>query len=207
MQALELQEDVAGPGGDRRRYQRIRLNLLGRCMFTDQRECPCQVLEISPGDASFTSSVAGEIGERVIAYIDDIGRLEGVIVDKSEHGFLMSISASERKRDKLADILTWLANRHVLSLEEDRRHLRRSPRRSDASVLFPDGVTHNCRVIDMSLSGAALATSLRPPLGSSVRLGRIGARVVRHFEDGIGIEFMRLMSDTAIEQTIEKEYF
>jgi hypothetical protein len=59
----------------------------------------------------------------------------------------------------------------------------------------------------MSLSGAALATPMRPPLGSPIRLGRIGARVVRHFEDGIGIEFMRLMSDTAIEQTIEKEYF
>jgi hypothetical protein len=62
-------------------------------------------------------------------------------------------------------------------------------------------------VIDMSLSGAAIATRLRPALGSPVRLGRLGARVVRHFEDGIGIEFMRIMSEAAIEQTIEKEYF
>jgi hypothetical protein len=165
------------------------------------------VLEISPGDASFSSSATGQIGERVIAYIDDIGRIEGFIVDNTERGFLMSISASDRKRDKLADTLTWLANRHVLNLAEDRRHLRRTPKRSEASVLFPDGETHNCRVIDMSLSGAALATRLRPPLGSPIRLGRIGARVVRHFEDGIGIEFMRLMSETAIEETIEKEYF
>lgn len=207
MQALEVQEAVAVPGGDRRRYQRIRLNLLGRCMFMDQRECPCQVLEISPGDASFSSSATGQVGERIIAYIDDIGRIEGFIVDNTERGFLMSISASDRKRDKLADTLTWLANRHVLNLAEDRRHLRRTPKRSDASVLFPDGETHNCRVIDMSLSGAALATKLRPPLGSPIRLGRIGARVVRHFEDGIGIEFMRLMSETAIEETIETEYF
>jgi hypothetical protein len=59
----------------------------------------------------------------------------------------------------------------------------------------------------MSLSGAALATSLRPPLGSPIKLGRLGARIVRHFEDGIGIEFMRLMSDDAIEQTIEKDFF
>ena len=59
----------------------------------------------------------------------------------------------------------------------------------------------------MSLSGAALATKLRPPLGSPIRLGRLGARVVRHFDDGIGIEFMRLMSDAAIEKTIESEYF
>ena len=207
MQALEAQQAVSYPEVDRRRFQRIRLNLLGRCMFSDHRECPCQVQEISPGDALFVSTVCGEVGERIVAYIDDIGRIEGVLVSKTEQGFLMSISASERKRDKLADVLTWLANRHVLSLAEDRRHLRRTPKRTDSTMIFPDGSTHNCRVIDMSLSGAAIATGLRPPIGSPVRLGRLGARVVRHFEDGIGIEFMRLMSDTAIEQTIEKEYF
>jgi hypothetical protein len=59
----------------------------------------------------------------------------------------------------------------------------------------------------MSLSGAALSTTLRPPLGSPLRLGRLGARVIRHFDDGVGIEFLRLMSDAAIEKTIEKEFF
>ena len=176
-------------------------------MFPDRRECPCQLVEISPGEAVFVSPFCGEVGERVIAYIDNIGRLEGVIVERLEHGFAMSISASQRKRDKLADVLTWLANRHVLNLAEDRRHLRRTPKRTDANIVFADGTTHVVRVIDMSLSGAASSTSLRPPLGSPVRLGRLGARVVRHFEDGIGIEFMRIMSDAAIEQTIEKEYF
>lgn len=207
MPALQAQEAYSYTDLDRRRFQRVQLSLLGRCMFPDRRECPCQLLEISPGDASFVSPFCGEIGEKVIAYIDSIGRLEGVIVDKIEHGFVMSISASPRKRDKLADSLTWLANRHVLNLAEDRRHLRRTPRKSDTFIVLADGTQHNVRIIDMSLSGAALSTSLRPPLGSPVKLGRLGARIVRHFEDGIGIEFMRLMSDDAIELTIEKEYF
>jgi hypothetical protein len=73
--------------------------------------------------------------------------------------------------------------------------------------VLSNGATHAVRVIDMSLSGAAIATALRPAVGSTVRLGRLGARVVRHFDDGIGIEFMRIMSDAAIEQTIEREYF
>ena len=176
-------------------------------MFNDQRECPCQLLAISPGDASFVSPFCGEVGERVVAYVDDIGRVEGVILEQIEHGFIMSISASQRKRDKLADSLTWLANRHVLNLEEDRRHLRRTPKRSESIVVLPDGTTQPVRVIDMSLSGCALSTDIRPPLGSPIKLGRLGARVVRHFDDGIGIEFMRLMSDAAIEKTIEKEYF
>jgi hypothetical protein len=207
MPALQTQHALGLPEGDRRRYQRVKISLLGRCMFTDRRECPCQLVEISPGDAVFVSPFCGEPGEKVIAYMDSIGRLEGTIVERIEHGFLMSISASQRKRDKLADTLTWLANRHVLNLAEDRRHLRRTPKRTDTSVVFADGTTQTCRVIDMSLSGAALATAVRPPLGSAVKLGRLGARVVRHFDDGIGIEFMRLMSDDAIEQTIEREYF
>jgi PilZ domain len=209
MPALEALQTPppAAEAASRRRFQRVQLSLLGRCMFSDQRECPCQLLSISPGDASFVSPFSGEPGDRVVAYVDDIGRIEGVITEQIEHGFVMSISASQRKRDKLADTLTWLANRHVLNLDEDRRHLRRTPKRSDASVVLADGSTHSVRVIDMSLSGAALATTLRPPLGSPVRLGRLGARVIRHFDDGVGIEFLRLMSDAAIEKTIEKEFF
>ena len=207
MAALEVQQTISYPDVERRRFQRVKLNLLGRCMFQDRRECPCQLLEISPGDASLASPFCGQTGERVIVYLDNLGRLEGEIIERLDGRFVMSISASQRKRDRLADTLTWLANRHVLNLAEDRRHLRRTPKRSDATIALPDGATHACRVIDMSLSGAAVATALRPPIGSPVRLGRIGARVVRHFEDGIGIEFMRLMSDAAIEQTIERDYF
>ena len=40
----------------------------------------------------------------------------------------MTISATPRKRDKLAAQLTWLANRHILGLPEDRRHGRIAPR-------------------------------------------------------------------------------
>jgi len=207
MAALGAQQAIPDSFVERRRYQRVKLNLLGRCMLADGRECPCQLVEISPGEAHLISPFCGEVGARVVAYIDSIGRLEGTLAAERDGGFILEINASQRKRDKLADTLTWLANRKVLDLAEDRRHLRRTPKRSDAVLVLADGVSHSCRVIDMSLSGAAVATSLRPELGSSVRLGRIGARVVRHFEDGIGIEFMRLMSDAAIEETIEREYF
>jgi hypothetical protein len=204
LQATEASQNFAPASG---RYQRVNLSLLGRCMFPDARECPCQLVEISPGEACFISGVCGELGDRVIAYIDNIGRLEGNLIEVTDNGFVMSISASQRKRDKLADTLTWLANRHKHDIAEDRRNLRRTPKRTDATVTFADGTTQNCKVIDMSLSGAGIATKLRPPLGSPIRLGRLGARVVRHFDEGIGIEFIRVMSEASIEKTIEDEYF
>jgi hypothetical protein len=207
MPALEAVQNVEGSDVERRRYQRVKLSLLGRCMFTDRRECPCQLLEISPGDAVFISPLSGTIGERVIAYIDNLGRIEGVILERIEHGFVMTISASPRKRDRLADTLTWLANRHVLDLAEDRRHIRRVPRQAQTMIVLADGTQTPSRVIDMSLSGAAVAVATRPPIGTVVRLGRLRARVVRHFDEGIGVEFMRVISDAAIEQTIQKDFF
>lgn len=207
MPALEAVQNAEVSDVERRRYQRVKLSLLGRCMFTDRRECPCQLLEISPGDAVFISPICGAVGERVIAYIDNLGRVEGVILERIEHGFVMTISASPRKRDRLADTLTWLANRHVLDLAEDRRHIRRVPRHAQTMIVLADGTQVPSRVIDMSLSGAAVAVSNRPPVGTVIRLGRLRARVVRHFDEGIGVEYMRVVSDAAIEQTIQRDFF
>ena len=63
---------------ERRRFQRVRVNLLGRYMLPDRREFPCQVTDMSPGGMALVAPVAAELRERVIAYVDHIGRLEGV---------------------------------------------------------------------------------------------------------------------------------
>src|SRR5690606_37527717 len=117
---------------DRRRYQRVTVNLLGRFMLTNQREYPCQVSNMSPGGAALVTPVSGEIGERIVVYVDHIGRLEGQISRIYDGGFAISINASERKREKLADQLTWLANREQFGSLEDRRHDRLIPQRPES---------------------------------------------------------------------------
>ena len=124
---------------ERRRFQRVRVNLLGRYMLADRREFPCQVVDMSPGGMALIAPVNGKAGERVIAYIDHVGRLEGTIVRQFQNGFAMTIAATPRKRDKLASQLTWLANRHVLGLPEDRRHGRVVPRDPVTNLVLPDG--------------------------------------------------------------------
>src|SRR3954470_20904248 len=103
---------------ERRRFQRVRVNLLGRYMLADQREFPCQVTDMSPGGMALVAPVVGQLKERVIAYVDHVGRLEGVITRQFQNGFAMTVSATIRKRDKLAAQLTWLANRHLLNSPE-----------------------------------------------------------------------------------------
>src|SRR5262245_55337080 len=140
-------------------------------MLPDRREFPCQVSDMSPGGMALIAPVAGAIGERVVAYVDHLGRLEGVITRTLENGFAMTISATARKRDKLAAQLTWLANRHILNLPEDRRHGRVTPRNPAARLILPNGVNLACRIIDISQSGAAIATDQRPELGAPVTIG------------------------------------
>jgi hypothetical protein len=171
------------------RFQRVKVSVLGRYMLADRREFPCQVLEMSPGDAMVIAPVSGNAGERVIAYLDHLGRVEGTIVDAVDGGFVMDLSASPRKRDKMAAQLTWLANKDILNLPEDRRHERVVPDNRHSTVVLDDGRRYNCKIIDISLSGAAIELAVRPAMGTPVTLGRMRARVVRHFQDGVAVEF------------------
>jgi hypothetical protein len=187
---------------DRRRYQRVSINLLGRFMLEDRREFPCQTQNISPGSIAINTPVIGRIGERVVAYVDHLGRIEGQIVRLYEGGFAMAINATLRKKDKLAAKLTWLANRHELNLPEDRRHDRITPNITSTTIALPDGREYRGRIVDISLSGLALAVEIKPPIGSPLMVGKLRARVIRHFEEGVAVEYATLQTATSLEQNL-----
>jgi hypothetical protein len=192
---------------ERRRHQRVKVNLLGRYMLPDRREFPCQVVNMSPGGMAVLAPVSANPGDRIIAYVDHLGRLEGKVARIFQNGFAMTISGTARKRDKLAAQLTWLANRHILNLPEDRRHGRFAPRNPLARLILPNGNNVSCRVIDLSQSGAAISINpdLRPPVGAMVTVGKTQGRVVRHIEDGFAVEFTRLQHPDFLEDNVTGE--
>lgn len=181
--------NYAPSAAERRSFQRVRVKIYGRFMLEDRSEHPCQVIDMSPGNVSFRTDRVGQPGEKIIAYIDHIGRVEGVVTRTLEDGFAMTVIASDRKKDKLAAQLTWLANKHELDLPEDRRHERVAPRNPMSVLHLMDGRQYQCRIIDLSLSGAAVEIDVKPALGVQVTLGSMRGQVVRHFEDGVAVEF------------------
>ena len=202
VQAVQTRPKILPLAEERRRFQRVRVNVLGRYMLPDRREYPCQVANMSPGGMALIVPVSGQEGERVIAYIDHLGRLEGKIARLYQNGFAMTVSATPRKRDKLAAQLTWLANRDILNLPEDRRHDRIVPRNPIALLTLEDGTKMTCRIIDMSLSGAAIAAENRPPLKSLVLLGKVQSRVVRNLEEGFALEFVHEQLAETVEDAV-----
>ena len=116
-------------------------------------------------------------------------RLEGKVARIRDDGFALELNTTPRKKAKLAAQLTWLANKHELDLPEDRRHERIQPRNPSGIMTLDDGRQYRCRIIDLSVSGAAIEINVRPAIGTQVTLGNMRGQVVRHFEDGIAIEF------------------
>jgi len=193
--------ELAPSGTERRAYSRFDVKIYGRFMLEDHSEHPCQVLNISPGDVSLRAESPGAPGEKVIAYLDHIGRLEGVVTrtDSDDSAFAMTIVATERKKDKLAAQLAWLANRQMHGLPEDRRHERIAPRNPVSVLHLMDGRKYECRIIDLSLSGAAIEIDVKPALGAQIVLGTMRGEVVRHFDEGVAIEFAVVHSVDQLE--------
>ncbi|WP_244478148.1 MULTISPECIES: PilZ domain-containing protein [unclassified Methylobacterium] len=175
---------------DLRRHQRVQVSLLGRYMLADRREYPCQTVDMSPGGVRLTCAVLGELEERVVLYLERIGRIEGTIARFPSGGMAVRLSATQRKRDKIASQLTWISNREALGLPEGRNHERLTPQETGVLLKLENGREVAARIIDVSLSGVALSTQAQPPVGMSVMVGRTPGRVVRYFEGGIGVGFM-----------------
>ncbi|MBB3912975.1 hypothetical protein GGQ65_000230 [Rhizobium fabae] len=169
-------------------------------MLANYEEFECMVIDMSPGDMYVTCLGRPRAGERVIAYIDHLGRVEGYVQTLDSRGFTMSINATDRKREKLAAQLTWLANKHELGLPEDRRHDRLTPRDVKTELTLEDGTRYSCRIMDLSLSGAAIDIEMRPSIGTAVRLGNMRGRVVRHFVEGVAIEFLSIQSRETLRE-------
>jgi hypothetical protein len=176
----------------------VSVKLFGRFMLEDKQEYPCQVIDISAGGVALVSPVACDPGQRVVAYLDNIGRVEGEVVRVLEGGFAMRIAATSRKREKIVNLLTWLINHKSLGLAEDRKHERLTPSNAVARLGLPDGSFVECRVLDVSLSGASVALADKPEIGTEVTLGRMQGEIVRHHEQGIGIRFTNVQDQVAL---------
>ena len=183
--------------------ERVVVNLSGRLMLSSNyAEFDCKTVEMSPAEAVFQCTAFPALGERIVAYVDHIGRLECSVSRHVDHGFVCKLNTTDRKREKLAAQLTWLANKHKFNLPEDRRHERVAPNNTRSELSLDDGRNYPCRIIDLSMSGAAIEIDVRPAMGTPVRLGNMRGRVVRHFQEGVAIEFANVLSREGLQMLV-----
>ncbi len=183
-------------GANRRRYERTSLSVGGRLMLPSGGEFPCDVEDISEGGIALHSQANGEIGDRVIVYLDRLGRFEGNLVRRFDGGFAIETRLHTNQRARLVERIELLKDHSkngdldALPLRASRRTPTLEEANDGARLTIEDGDEVACRVLDISLTGAHLMLSNRPKVGTHVTVGKTLGRVVRHTDEGIGVEFL-----------------
>jgi hypothetical protein len=189
--AMKNAEVVAAKSGaERRRFRRVRVDLPGRLFIpVDSHEARCTVTDLSPGGAAITCETVPEAGTAVILYVDNFGRFEGKVARRDSEGFGVAFVCTPSKRERIAEQLMLFLNKALVDDSILRRH-ERSSQKGFAKFTRADGQIVKCEVVDISVGGVSLKTSVKPPVGEFVLIAQIAGRVVRHHDDGIGIEYL-----------------
>jgi len=174
---------------ERRRFRRLAVEVSGRMLDPIGREYDCRTADISPGDVRVFSAIQPPVGERVVIYLDGIGRVSGRVARKcGENEIAVIFDFSAHKREKLAEQLTLIINRD-LGVEEPARPIARDGAQF-VKLQFETGEDYEGEVLDFSLAGITIGSRRPPPLiGVWVRVGNVYGRVARITEAGFAVDF------------------
>ena len=177
--------------------------LFGRFMLPDMSEHPCQVTHIDLESAVFATSSVPPADTRLVAYIDEVGRVEATAGERVDGGFKVNFVLNPSRRERLELRLKWLKDK-ADGAADQRRHARYEPKDSKSHITMPDGRVYSCEVIDISLSGAAVKIEVMPALGTYLLLGKMRGRVVRYLDSGFAIEFTSQLDRTSLAGEIRR---
>jgi PilZ domain len=182
--ALAL-NDEAAPVADS-----LKSIVFGRFMLPDMSEHACQVLDLTLEGATFITSDVPPLGLAIVAYLEDLGRVEVLSGDPIPGGFKITYAATGTRLERLQQRITYLMER-ADGAPDQRRHPRFEPKDKHSSITMPDGRSYACEVLDISISGAGIKTDVMPSLGTFLMVGKMKGRVVRYLENGFAIEFAK----------------
>jgi hypothetical protein len=164
--------------------------IFGRFMLPDMSEHACQVVDVTPEGATFMTADVPPMGQAVVAYLEEIGRVEAITAAQVSGGFRVDFTLQGSRLERLQQRIKFLQERGP-DAQDSRRHARFEPSEKASQIALPDGRVYNCEVMDISVSGAAIKTEVVPSVGTYLMLGKMRGRVVRYLENGVAIEFVK----------------
>jgi hypothetical protein len=100
---------LTGSEADKRNAMRHHLRLPGRYMLVDRTEWECETVDISLNGVMLVGSARPYVGQIVVVYLKELGRLEGTVARLRATEFALEFRATERKREQLAIALAKIA--------------------------------------------------------------------------------------------------
>ena len=193
---------------DRRKVERAIIGMQGLyklARWVDasgaHREFSCRVLKMSSGIIEITGPVTGSVGEWVAVHLERFGQFEGPVIRTGERRLVVRIVATNDDRHKIARKIAWLENKKN---HDNRQYTRFAPRRPHSTLYLSDGRAMPCRIIDYSISGAAVSADIIPEFGTILIVGKLVGRVVRQFHEGFAVEFLIIQELRTVDELFTK---
>ncbi|HMH65698.1 MAG TPA: PilZ domain-containing protein [Rhizomicrobium sp.] len=177
---------------DQRSSERVAVRLAGKLFVPAEKSTlECIIINLSVGGAGIHCPEPPPLDAFVVLYVEGFGRFDGVTTRYVNGELGLKFVCKEAKRKRLEQDLESFVKEGMTSVTRLRRH-RRNP--VNTSIVFfsrADGSQAACKLMDLSFQGAMLKTHVRPPIGEIVHLGQTRGWVVRHHEQGIGVQFQQ----------------
>jgi hypothetical protein len=177
---------------DQRSSERVPVRLSGK-LFVPAEECTldCTILNLSLGGAGVHCPEPPPLDAFVVLYVDGFGRFDGVTTRYVNGELGLKFVCKDAKRKRLEQDLEAYIKDGMSGVTRLRRHRRTASNHQIDSFTCSDGSEMACKLMDISFQGAMLKTAARPAIGEVIHLGRTRAWVVRHHEQGIGVQFQQ----------------
>jgi hypothetical protein len=158
----------------------------------NEPEAAGTVTNMSEGGMFVESGAIAGVGQRLVAYPDELGRVAGNVVRVSDAGFAVQFDISKYDRLVLERrIEAYLLGLPYLRLADRRAHVRFPLSLEATARIVPSGREFKCTITDISRVGAFVQANNRPSLFSEIKIGGITGRVCRLTRDGFAIKFER----------------
>jgi PilZ domain len=175
---------------DQRISERIIVTLAGKLFVpAEETTLDCTVVNLSTGGAGVYCPEPPPLAAFVVLYVDGFGRFDAVTTRFVNGELGLRFICKDAKRKRLEQDLTAFVMDGMKGVTRLRRYQRAVASSEIYHFTCANGDQVPCLVQDVSIQGAMLNTTARPALGELIQLGQTCGWVVRHHENGIGVQF------------------
>jgi hypothetical protein len=162
----------------------------------------CETKLVTPQLIRFSTPFPAVLDDRAFVYVESLGLMRGVISRAMGPTSEMDIQMTLNERSKLASRILWADMQAGFKGTDLRRFPRYEPANTNSSMRLPDGSILDCQIANISPTGAAIISTMRPPIDSAIILGQIHSEIRRHTDVGFAVEFQSIQDPATLESLI-----
>jgi hypothetical protein len=187
---------------ERRSIPRVKLVLPALCWSQFRPDFYAVTEDVAQYGIRFKAAVIPSVGETITCSIRHTGSLETKVIRTGRDRFAVRVLRAEYPLRLVAQNLLGLAEEQNAAPVLQRAAERIVPEVSDVVVTTPYGTMIPGRVLNVSVTGAAVSVDEPIEVGTLIMIGSTPAKVARCFDNGIGAAFLSPLQSGQIDARV-----